>query len=100
MTVTTPKKHILVDGRRMAYVERGQGVPLLFLHGNPTSSYLWRQLCEVLWLIGSLRYQHMLLFANCKHMLPSAALPIFAQKWTSRGKPGSGRLNALRSETR
>jgi hypothetical protein len=64
MTVITPKKHILVDGRRMAYVERGQGVPLLFLHGNPTSSHLWRQLCEVLWLIGSLHYQHMLLFAK------------------------------------
>ncbi len=28
MTEITPKKHILVDGRRMAYVERGQGVPL------------------------------------------------------------------------
>lgn len=26
----------------MAYVERGQGPPVVFLHGNPTSSYLWR----------------------------------------------------------
>jgi len=26
----------------MAYHERGQGAPVLFLHGNPTSSYLWR----------------------------------------------------------
>ncbi len=26
----------------MAYVETGQGEPVLFLHGNPTSSYLWR----------------------------------------------------------
>ena len=26
----------------MAYVERGQGDPIVFLHGNPTSSYLWR----------------------------------------------------------
>ena len=58
------------------------------------------QLCEVLWLIDSLHYQHMLLFASCKHMLPSAGLPIFALKWRSRGRPGSGRLNALRSETR
>ena len=39
MTVTTPKKQILVDGRRMVYVERGRGVPLLFLRRNPTSSY-------------------------------------------------------------
>ncbi len=26
----------------MAYAERGVGDPILFLHGNPTSSYLWR----------------------------------------------------------
>src|SRR4051812_24275250 len=26
----------------MAYVERGEGDPIVFLHGNPTSSFLWR----------------------------------------------------------
>jgi haloalkane dehalogenase len=26
----------------MAYIERGMGRPILFLHGNPTSSFLWR----------------------------------------------------------
>jgi haloalkane dehalogenase len=26
----------------MAYVEVGKGDPIVFLHGNPTSSYLWR----------------------------------------------------------
>jgi haloalkane dehalogenase len=31
-----------VLGRRMAYVERGAGNPIVFLHGNPTSSFLWR----------------------------------------------------------
>jgi haloalkane dehalogenase len=31
-----------VLGRRMAYVERGEGHPIVFLHGNPTSSFLWR----------------------------------------------------------
>jgi haloalkane dehalogenase len=38
-----PKKFVTVNGRRMAYVELGAGDPVfLFLHGNPTSSYLWR----------------------------------------------------------
>lgn len=36
------KKFANVLGRRMAYHERGSGPPILFLHGNPTSSYLWR----------------------------------------------------------
>jgi haloalkane dehalogenase len=31
-----------VDGLSMAYVEEGAGDPIVFLHGNPTSSYLWR----------------------------------------------------------
>ncbi len=37
-----PKKRAAVHGRSMAYVEMGEGDPILFLHGNPTSSYLWR----------------------------------------------------------
>ena len=36
------KKTVDVLGSRMAYHERGEGAPVLFLHGNPTSSYLWR----------------------------------------------------------
>ena len=37
-----PKKSAEVLGKRMAYVEVGEGDPIVFLHGNPTSSYLWR----------------------------------------------------------
>ena len=36
------KKYLTVNGRRMAYVEEGEGDAILFQHGNPTSSYLWR----------------------------------------------------------
>ena len=36
------KSHVIVKGLRMTYVEAGEGDPLVFLHGNPTSSYLWR----------------------------------------------------------
>ena len=31
-----------VDGKRIAYVDEGEGDPIVLLHGNPTSSYLWR----------------------------------------------------------
>jgi len=37
-----PKKSLQVKGRKMAYVEFGEGDPIVFQHGNPTSSYLWR----------------------------------------------------------
>ena len=36
------KQYAEVLGHRMAYVELGEGNPIVFLHGNPTSSYLWR----------------------------------------------------------
>jgi haloalkane dehalogenase len=36
------KRYASVDGRKLAYVEVGDGDPIVFLHGNPTSSYLWR----------------------------------------------------------
>ncbi len=36
------KRVIEVDGKQMAYHDSGQGDPVVFLHGNPTSSYLWR----------------------------------------------------------
>ncbi len=38
------KKRATVKGLSMAYVEVGKGDPIVFLHGNPTSSYLWRNI--------------------------------------------------------
>jgi len=39
-----PKHTVEVLGKRMAYVEMGEGDPIIFQHGNPTSSYLWRNI--------------------------------------------------------
>src|SRR5436190_23448546 len=36
------KKFATVKGRRMAYIDEGAGDAIVFQHGNPTSSYLWR----------------------------------------------------------
>lgn len=36
------KQFVTVKGLNMAYKAMGEGAPVLFLHGNPTSSYLWR----------------------------------------------------------
>ena len=38
------KKTVSVNGLDMAYVEVGDGRPVVFVHGNPTSSYLWRNI--------------------------------------------------------
>ncbi len=36
--------YIEVHGSNIHYVDEGSGDPILFLHGNPTSSYLWRNI--------------------------------------------------------
>lgn len=41
-TLCYEKKFKTVLGKRMAYVDEGTGDPIVFLHGNPTSIYLWR----------------------------------------------------------
>lgn len=47
-----PKNFIEVNGRQMAYVEMGSGDPIVFQHGNPTSSYLWRNIMPALADLG------------------------------------------------
>ena len=48
----TEKKTATIKGREMAWVERGMGDPIVFLHGNPTSSYLWRDVMPYLENLG------------------------------------------------
>ncbi len=49
-----PKKHATVQGKSMAYVEIGDGHPIVLVHGNPTSSYLWRNVMVHLEGLGRL----------------------------------------------
>lgn len=37
-------KFLEVKGSKMHYIDEGEGDPILFLHGNPTSSYMWRNI--------------------------------------------------------
>jgi len=43
-TAELPKQFVEIQGKRMAYAELGSGEPVVFLHGNSTSSYLWRNI--------------------------------------------------------
>ena len=47
------EKHFkVVNGKRLAYIEEGHGDPIVLLHGNPTSSYLWRNVIPELMASG------------------------------------------------
>ena len=47
-----PKQFITIEGHRLAHIEIGQGDPIVLLHGNPTSSYLWRDVMPPLAELG------------------------------------------------
>lgn len=49
-----PKKTCEVLGKKMAFFEEGHGNPIVFFHGNPTSSYLWRNVVSELRGLGRL----------------------------------------------
>jgi haloalkane dehalogenase len=46
------RKHIRLLGTQMAYVDVAEGDPIVFLHGNPTPSYLWRNIIPHLLPLG------------------------------------------------
>src|SRR5262245_36061878 len=48
----TEMRKVEVLGSQMAYVDRGVGAPILLLHGNPTSSYVWRTILPPLESLG------------------------------------------------
>jgi haloalkane dehalogenase len=39
-----PRKRVRILDTEISYIDQGQGDPIVFLHGNPTSSYLWRNI--------------------------------------------------------
>ena len=43
-----PRRRVAVLDTEISYVDTGQGDPIVFLHGNPTSSYLWRNIIPYL----------------------------------------------------
>jgi len=47
-----PRRRVAVLDTEMSYVDTGEGDPVVFLHGNPTSSYLWRNIIPYLSELG------------------------------------------------
>ena len=47
-TLRYTKKFKTILDKKMAYIDEGEGDPIVFLHGNPTSSYLWRNVMPYL----------------------------------------------------
>ncbi|MBI4573021.1 MAG: alpha/beta fold hydrolase [candidate division NC10 bacterium] len=46
-TFGSTHKYMLAEGHRLAYLDEGNGPPVLLMHGIPTSSLLWRHIIPV-----------------------------------------------------
>ena len=69
------KQRRRVLGSEMAYVEVGEGDPIVLLHGNPISSYLWRNVTRVAALLSGLM---LLLFALTMTFGLGVKAPLFS----------------------
>jgi haloalkane dehalogenase len=65
------KKFWEIKGRRMAYIDEGEGAPIVFAHGNPTSSYLWRNVMPACRGLGRLIACDMIGMGDSEKLLDS-----------------------------
>ncbi len=66
-----PKRRIAILDSHMAYIEAGQGDPIVFLHGNPTSSYLWRNIIPWVEPLGRCIAPDLIGMGDSGRLLPS-----------------------------
>jgi haloalkane dehalogenase len=65
------KKFWEIKGRRMAYIDEGEAAPIVFAHGNPTSSYLWRNVMPACRGLGRLIACDMIGMGDSEKLLDS-----------------------------
>jgi len=67
------KRSAVVNGRRMAFLEAGEGPAIVFQHGNPTSSYLWRNIMPYCAGLGRLVACDLIGMGDSDKLVPSGA---------------------------
>src|SRR3954469_10195716 len=65
------KQRAPVHGKEMAYVDVGEGDPIVLLHGNPTSSYLWRNVIPHLAPLGRCVAPDLIGMGDSEKLVPS-----------------------------
>ena len=95
------KKFLEIKGRRMAYIDEGEGAPIVFAHGNPTSSYLWRNVMPACRGLGRLRHVPLAL-SRCtlRRCNLSRGAPPRLQRCRSFSSASSHRTRAWRQRDR
>ncbi|QEI06612.1 haloalkane dehalogenase [Pigmentiphaga aceris] len=88
-----PKKFLDIHGHRMAYIDEGEGAAIVFQHGNPASSYLWRNVMPHLKGMGRLIAPDLMGMGDSEKLDP--ALGPSRYSFGEQSKYLSGLLDAL-----
>ena len=80
-------RFVEVNGQTIHYVEQGEGDPILFLHGNPTSSYLWRNILPYAAKQGRAIALDLIGMASPASLILPTALPITCPLSTASSPP-------------
>jgi haloalkane dehalogenase len=87
------KKYLEVLGSRMAFIDEGRGPAIVFQHGNPASSYLWRNVMPHLQGLGRLIAPDLIGFGDSDKLDP--ALGIDRYGFDQQRRYFDGLLDAL-----
>ena len=84
------KRFADVLDRRMAYIERGVGRPIVFVHGNPSSSFLWRGVLPHVEVAGRRLIAPDLIGMGDSDKIPAGAEPDRCRNRRRRRRQGTG----------
>ena len=79
-----PRRRVSVLDTEISFVDAGEGVPIVFLHGNPTSSYLWRNVIPNTLTLGRC------LAPDLEGMGRSGKSPENRHRFADHARPGRG----------
>lgn len=87
------KKFLEIHGHKMAYIDEGEGAPIIFQHGNPASSYLWRNVMPHLKGLGRLIAPDLMGMGDSEKLDPSLGRSRYS--FEEQSKYLAGLLDAL-----
>ncbi len=65
------RRRLLVMGKELSFVDEGKGDPIVFLHGNPASSYVWRNILPFMTKYGRCIAPDLIGMGQSQKILPS-----------------------------
>ena len=84
--MSAEKKYIEILGKKMAYIDHGEGDSIVFLHGNPASSFLWRNITPHLEGMGRIIVPDLIGMGDSEKWINQKNLSTSRECWLKKNK--------------